>query len=165
MQTNDTPQKVLSHRLERLLIAFFLLIALSVLVVYIADPSIYTQGLSLKPSATDRYPIPATLFLAGLLAFIAVVIIGILRHWRWLFWLLLVAFGASILQIPATILQLAGILPDIFPAWYSLYRMGIALLEVGFAIWMLWIYRQYGVWGRSREHVEKQRANGTGPAG
>lgn len=155
MQTNDTPQKIISRRLERLLIALFLLIALSVLAVYIADPSVYTQALSFKPFATDRYPIPAMLFLVGLLALIAVVIMGILRHWRWLFWLLLVAFGASILQIPATILQLAGILPDSFPVWYSLYRMGIALLEVGFAIWMLWIYRHYGVWGMGR----KQQTN------
>ena len=151
MQTNDTLQKILSRRLERLLIAFFLLIALSVLVVYIADPSIYTQGLSLKPSATDRYPIPATLFLVSLLTFIGVVIIGILRHWRWLFWLLFVAFAASILQIPATLLQFAGVLPESFPVWYSLYRMGIAVLEVGFAIWMLWIYRHYGVWGMGKK--------------
>ncbi len=88
------------------------------------------------------------------LIFITVLIIGVLRHWRWLFWLLLVANSFSILQVPATILQLTGVMPDPYPAWYSLYRMGIALIQVGIAIWMIRIYYQYGVWGMGRKKHE-----------
>jgi hypothetical protein len=142
----DTQQRVLLRRLERVLLAFFLLAALSLLVVYFADPSIYTNTLTLQSTTTERYPLPATLFLIGILGFIAVLIIGVTRHWRWLFWLILIAFGFSVLQIPATILQLSGVIPDSFPVWYSLYRMVIALFQVVIAVWMVQIYRQYGVW-------------------
>jgi hypothetical protein len=144
---NDLHQKLTVKRLETVLIAFFVLAALSVLAVYFADPSIYTKTLLLQSSAADRYPLPATLFLVALLAFITILNIGILKHWRWLFWLLLIANGFSILEVPETILQLTGVIADPYPIWYSLYRMGIALLQVGIAIWMMRIYYHYGVWG------------------
>jgi len=147
----DTHQRVLLHRLERVLLAFFLLAALSLLVVYFADPSIYTNTLMLQSTTTDRYPLPATLFLFGILVFITVLMVGVTRHWRWLFWLILIAFGFSILQIPATILQLSGVIPDNFPVWYSLYRMVIALFQALIAVWMVQIYRKYGVWAMGKK--------------
>jgi hypothetical protein len=150
LSTNDTHQQVLLRRLERILIAFFLLAVLFLLVVYVAAPSIYTQPLSLHSTPTDRYPLPVTLFLVAILVFIAVLIVGVARHWRWLFWLLLVAFGFSIFQIPVTILQLTGVIPDPFPVWYSLCRMGVAIIEVVIAVWMVQIYRHYGVWAMGK---------------
>jgi hypothetical protein len=39
-------------RMERTIIAFFILAATSLLVVYVADPAIYTQSLSLTSSKT-----------------------------------------------------------------------------------------------------------------
>ena len=152
MPTNDKDQRVLSRRLESILIAFFLVAALFLLVVYFADPSIYANTLLLKPSPTDRYPLPVTLFLVAILVFIAVLIVGVLRHWRWLFWLLLIAFGFSILEIPATILQLTGVIPNPFPIWYSLSRMGVAIIEVVIAVWMVQLYRQYGVWAMGKNN-------------
>jgi hypothetical protein len=142
---------LVQRRLEQALIAFFVGCALFVVVVYAVAPSVYIMALKLTSSPTEHYPFLVTLFLVALLAFIAVVIVGVVRHWRWLFWLLLVAFGFSILAIPATILQLTGIIPDSFPAWYSLSRIGIALLEVGLAVWMLQIYRRYGVWALGKK--------------
>ena len=150
LPTNDRHQWILLRRLERILIAFFLLAALFLLVVYVAAPSIYTQTLMLQPSLTDRYPLPLTLFLVAILVFIAILIVGVVRHWRWLFWLLLVAFGFSIFQIPVTILQLTGVMPDPFPVWYSLCRMGVAIIEVVIAVWMVRIYRRYGVWAMGK---------------
>jgi len=144
-------QVIVQRRLEQVLVTFFVVCALYVVVVYVAAPSVYTTALMLSPSPTTRYPFPATLFLVALLAFITVVIVGVVHHWWWLFWLLLVAFGFSILVIPTTILQLMGSVPDSFPAWYSLSRMGMALLEVGLAVWMVQIYRHYGVWAMGRK--------------
>lgn len=149
-------RRFIQRRLEQALIAFFVGCALFVIVLYAVAPSIYTTSLMLTSSPTERYPLLVTLFLVALLAFIAFVIIGVVRHWHWLFWLLLLAFGFSILAIPATILQLMGIIPDSFPAWYSLSRMGVALLEVGLAVWMFHIYRHYGVWAlgkKASKHV------------
>src|SRR5207247_614234 len=137
LMMHDLSHQVILKRLEKVLIAFFVVCALFVVVVYVAAPSVYTTGLMLSPPATDRYPFPATLFLVALLGFIAIVIVGVVRHWRWLFWFLLVAFGFSFLQIPVMMLQLMGVVPDSFPAWYSLSRMGVALVEVGLAVWMI----------------------------
>jgi hypothetical protein len=148
---NDLHQKKTVERLSTVIIAFFVLAALSVLVVYFADPTIYTKVLMLESNTVDRYPLPATLFLIALLTFITILIFGVTKHWRWLFWLLLIANSFSILEVPATILQLTGVINDPYPVWYSLFRMGIALIQVGIAIWMIRVYFQYGVWGMGRK--------------
>ena len=154
---NDLHQKLTVQRLSAVIIAFFVLAVLSALVVYIADPTIYTKVLMLESTTVDRYPLPATLFLIALLILITVLIVGVLRHWRWLFWLLLVANSFSILEVPATILQLNGVIPNPYPTWYSHYRMGAALIQVGIAIWMIRIYYQYGVWGMGKKKQEALR--------
>lgn len=143
-------QQILLRRLERVLIAFFLLATLFLLVVYFVAPAIYTQTLLLQAAQTERYPLAVTLFLVAILLFIAVLVVGVLRHWRWLYWLLLVAFGFSVLVIPATILQLTGVLSSDYPVWYSLARMGVAVIEVIIAVWMVQIYRQHGVWAMGK---------------
>src|SRR6266702_6606438 len=99
-------------RLERAVIAFFILAALSLLVVYLTDPLIYAQSLSLTSSPADRYPVPVTLFLVGVLVLITLLIFGVMRKFRWLFWLILVAFTASVIQIPVEGLQLLGVFPS-----------------------------------------------------
>ena len=156
---NDLHQKLTVQRLSAVIIAFFVLAALSALAVYLADPTIYTKVLMLESTTVDRYPLPATLFLIALLIFITVLIVGVLRHWRWLFWLLLVANSFSILEVPATILQLNGVIPNPYPVWYSLYRMSIAVLQVGIAIWMIRIYYKYGVWGMGRKKHDALPSN------
>ena len=148
---NDLHQKLTVQRLSAVIIAFFVLAALSALAVYFTAPTIYTKVLMLESTTADRYPLPATLFLIALLIFITVLIVGVLRHWRWLFWLLLLANSFSILEVPATILQLNGVIPNPFPTWYSLYRMSIAVIQVGIAIWMIRILYKYGVWGMGKK--------------
>lgn len=149
---------MIGRRLEQVLVTFFVLATLFALVMYIAAPSIYTKALLLAPSPNDQYPLPMTIFLVALLAFISVIIVGVLRHWRWLFWLLLVAFGCMILEVPATILQLTGVVPSFlpFPVWYSLCRMGVSKIAVVIAVWMISIYRHYGVWalGKNKTSLE-----------
>jgi hypothetical protein len=69
-----------------------------------------------------------------------------------LFWLLLVASGFMVLEIPATISQLTGVLPILFPVWYSLCRMGVDLIRVGITVgW----YRSTG--NMSFEQWERRR--------
>ncbi len=140
--------------LEMAVIAFFILAALSLLVVYLADPAIYAQSLSLASSPAERYPVPVTLFLVGILAVIALLILGVVRHWRWVFWLMLVAFASSALQIPVTLLQITDVLPTADPLWYSLFRMGVAMAEIAIAVWMIHIYRHAGVWARGKKRNE-----------
>ena len=68
-------------RLEIAVIAFFIFAALSLLMVYLAAPAIYAHSLALTSSPTDRYPVPVTLFLVGILAGITLLILGVVRHW------------------------------------------------------------------------------------
>jgi hypothetical protein len=142
-------------RLEMAMIAFFTFAALSLLVVYLADPAIYAHSLSLASSPADRYPVPVTLFLIGILAVIALLILGVVRHWRWLFWLILAAFAASALQIPITLMQITGVLPTADPLWYDLFRMCVAMVELALAVWMIRIYRHEGVWALGRTRNER----------
>ncbi len=141
--------------LERAVIAFFILAALSLLVVYLADPAIYAQSLSLTSSPADRYPVPVTLFLVGVLVLITLLSFGVVRHWRWVFWLMLVAFAGSALQIPVTLLQIADVLSSSDPLWYSLFRMGVAVVEITIAVWMIHIYRREGVWALGKKRNER----------
>ena len=140
--------------LEMGMIAFFILAATSLLVVYLADPSIYAQSLSLTSSPAERYPVPVTLFLVGVLVLITLLIFGVVRKFRCLFWLILVAFTASVIQIPVEGLQLLGVFPNPYPVWYSLFRGGVGFIELGFAFWMIQTYRHQGVWAMGREKVE-----------
>jgi pimeloyl-ACP methyl ester carboxylesterase len=140
--------------LEMGMIAFFILAALSLLVVYLADPSIYAQSLSLTSSPADRYPVPVTLFLVTILVLITMLILGVVRHWRWLFWLILIAFTGSAIQIPVEGLQLLGVFLNPSPVWYSLFRGGVGFIELGFAFWMIQTYRHQGVWAMGREKAE-----------
>ena len=137
------------------MIAFFILAALSLLVVYLADPAIYAQSLSLTSSPADRYPVPVTLFLVGILVLITLLILGVVRHWRWVFWLMLVAFAGSALQIPVTLLQIADVLSSSDPLWYGLFRMGGAVVELALAVWMISIYRREGVWAQGAKRHER----------
>jgi hypothetical protein len=145
------PHSSIRVSLDMGVIAFFILAAISLLVVYAVDPAIYAQSLSLAPSPGDRYPVTVTLFMVGILTMIALLILGVLRHWRWLFWLMLVAFASSALQIPITLLLVIGVFPSPYPLWYGLLRMGIGVIELALAVWMIHIYRHEGVWALGKK--------------
>ena len=145
------PHSSIRVSLDMGVIAFFILAAISLLVVYAADPAIYAQSLSLASSPADRYPVPVTLFMVTILTMIAVLILGVLRHWRWLFWLMLVAFASSALQVPITLLLVIGALPSPYPLWYGVLRMGIGVIELTLALWMIRVYRHKGVWALGKK--------------
>lgn len=121
-----------------------------------ASPSIYVPSLSLASSPADRYPVPVALFLVGILVLITLLILGVVRHWRWLFWLLLMACTGSVIQIPVEGVQLLGVFPNPSPVWYSLFRMGIAVVELALAVWMIHIYRHEGVWALGKKRNERE---------
>ncbi|HEY7358318.1 MAG TPA: hypothetical protein VH590_17680, partial [Ktedonobacterales bacterium] len=62
---NNLQPNLLQRQLELALILFFVLVALSLVVVYAADPAVYAQILSLQTAAD--HPLPVTLFLVGIL--------------------------------------------------------------------------------------------------
>jgi hypothetical protein len=80
-------------------------------------------------------------------ALFAVLSTGVIRNWRWTFWLILVVFLVGIWRVPASALQLALIVPSQDPAWSVVLQAVVGLIQFGIALAMLAGYRKTGVWG------------------
>lgn len=141
--TDYAPQAI-RLRLQSVLTSFFVVVVLFAVVVFFIDPALFLQSLPFPSAPMGRAFIALCLLaIVGLVAFLCY---GVVRHWRWVFWIVLVAFGASLLELPATLLQLTNIIPLLFPLWYTLVRLGVSMIQVVIAVWMFQIYRRYGVW-------------------
>ena len=132
------------NRTQALVLGFFLVVVASLVVIRAAAPAVYDQALRF-PSDWPRWA--ASAFLLALVAFIGLLTVGVLRRWRWTFWLILVAFLLGVLRVPVAILQLAGVLAASTPTWYVLLQglIGLAQLAIGLA--MLAGHRRAGTWG------------------
>ena len=64
-----------------------------------------------------------------------------------MFWLVLVAFLAGLLRVPASALQLARLLPSAGPTWYLLLQAAIGLVQFAIGLAMLVGLRKTGTWG------------------
>jgi hypothetical protein len=82
-----------------------------------------------------------------LTALLAVLSTGVIRGWRWTFWLILVAFLAGILHVAVSALALAELVPSQDPAWYVAVQAVVGLIQFVTALAMLAGYRKAGVWG------------------
>jgi hypothetical protein len=131
------------NRTQALVLGFFLLVWVSLLVTLVAAPDVFDQALSL---ATDHRVVELAV-LAGLSSFIGLLVIGVVRRWRWMFWLILVAFLFGLLRVPAAVLQLTGILATNAPTWYVTFQALLGVLQFGIGLVMVADYRRSGVWG------------------
>ncbi len=126
------------------MLGFFAAVWLSLVVILAAAPKIYDDALQL-PAGSNR---AAELgFLTALTAFLVVLSAGVIRNWRWTFWLILIAFPAGILRVPAGVLELTGVLSSGGPAWYAVYQAVIGVAQVAIGIFMIVGYRRHGLWG------------------
>jgi hypothetical protein len=132
------------NRTQALVLGFFLMVWASLVVILAAAPEVYEQALKFPPS-WPRWA--AIAFLAGLTLFIALLSIGVLRRWRWIFWLILIAFLAGVLRVPVAILQLTGVLAADGPAWYMVFQGLVGIVQVVIGLAMVAGYRRAGVWG------------------
>ena len=132
------------NRTQALVLGFFVTALASLVVIRAAASNVYDQALRLPPSWPRWVGIA---FLIALAAFLALLAVGVLRRWRWTFWLILVAFLAGVLRVPVAILQLAGVLPANVPSWYVVFQGLIGLAQLTIGLVMLAGYRRSGVWG------------------
>ncbi len=135
---------------QALVLGFALLAWVSLLVILVAAPDIYRHTLTLPAGQHDPAAVAVVAFLAALTALLALLAVGVVRRWRWTFWLVLVAFLAGVLRVPVAALQLAGVLAAADPAWYVLLQGLIGVVQVAIALAMLVGYRRAGVWGAFR---------------
>jgi hypothetical protein len=143
--------------LQWFILVFFGSMFVVLVVLYLVAPVIYVRALKLgtATASSDSHPLAINVFFVAILAFVVTLGLGTIRRWRWVFWLALIAFLASILDIPAGILQLLGIIPIDQPAWYVILRMAISLVEFALGVWMLRAWRTCGVWaGGRRQRVQ-----------
>jgi hypothetical protein len=85
-------------------------------------------------------------FLVGLGLFLALLSVGVVRRWHWVFWLVVVAFLAGALRVPYAALQLAGLAEPSGPPWYELLQAAVGVAQVVIAALLLKGYRKGGVW-------------------
>src|SRR5215218_10883102 len=128
------------NRTQALVLGFFGVALASLVVILVAAPEVYDQALRLP----DSSGVAEVAFLAVLTGFLGLLTVGVLRRWRWIFWLILVAFLAGVLRVPVAVLQLTGVLSASAPAWYVVFQglIGVAQLAIGLA--MLAGYRRSG---------------------
>jgi len=125
-------------------VGFFAFAWIALVAVLVLSPEVYTQ--TLRKVGGDSLAIEAS-FLIALSALIAFLVVGIFRRWQWTFWLVLIAFFFGALRIPASALQLAGMMPASGPIWYEALQGVIGVVQFLIAIAMFVGYRKAGVWG------------------
>jgi hypothetical protein len=136
--------KAMVNRTQALVLGFALLAWVSLLVILWLAPEVYEQAVKLP--ASHRRP-TVLAFLVVLSCFIGLLAVGVVRRWRWTFWLVLVAFLAGVLRVPVAALQLTGLLAADGPAWYVLFQGVVGVVQFAIGLAMLIGYRRAGVWG------------------
>jgi len=123
-------------------IAFFVSVWLALAAILVAAPEIYwLTGAGVVPVA----------FFSMISVIVVVGVIGVARRWRWVFWLVLVAFLAGALRVVASALELGGVIPFDAPRWYMTLQGAIGIVQLAIGIAMLRSYRRAGMWGRATE--------------
>jgi len=132
------------NRVQALVLGFLLMAWISLVVILVAAPEVYERRLRSLPGAQR---VVELLFVVALTAFIVLLSIGVLRRWRWMFWLILIAFLFGVLRIPVAVLQISGQMRPDGPLWYCILQGVIGLVQVLIALAMILGYRRSGVWG------------------
>ncbi len=131
-------------RTQVMVLAFVAAAWVAVVAILAVAPDVYDQALELP--IADRRPFEVA-FLAALSIFLVILGTGVIRRWRWMFWLILVAFLAGLVRVPVSALELAGTIPLQGPAWYAVLQGVIGAVQFVIGIAMLMGYRRNGVWG------------------
>jgi len=135
------------NRIKGLVLALFATYWVAVIVIWIAARPVFDQVGGLPRGRVDLEA-AEVLTLTVLLMLLSV---GIVRGWRWLFWLILLAFLAGILRVPAAALELAGKIPQQGPVWYVVLTAIVGTIQFVTALAMAAAYRRSGVvWGGSK---------------
>ena len=135
------------NRTQSLVLGFFAFAWISLVIILLVEPEIYDGAMKLP---AGRHPVADLAFLGGITALIALLCVGVLRRWRWMFWLILAAFLiGGLLRMPASVLELAGVLAPAGPAWYVVFQALLGLVQVAIGLLMFSEYRRAGPWGGS----------------
>jgi hypothetical protein len=138
------------NRIKAVVIALFAAYWVVVVLLLVAARPIFDQVLDqqMRLSGDHRPAEVATVLV--LTALLSLLSSGIVRGWRWTFWLILVVFLAGILRVPTAVLELSGKVSTQTPAWYVGFTAVVGLIQFCIAAAMLLGYRRAGIWGAIR---------------
>ena len=122
------------NRTQGLVLAFGVAAWVSLVIIVAVAPEMLVGTLRLPPSEQRGV---GGAFLLAISAFLVLPGVGVVRAWRWTFWLILVAFLAGLLRVPASALELIGVLPADRPTWYVLLQAGMGLVQFVMALAMI----------------------------
>lgn len=135
------------NRTKALVLAFFAAYWIFVVVLFASARAVYDSLLPQTVKLSSNL-LPAEVgTLLALTALFAVLSTGVVRGWRWTFWLIVVVFLAGIIRVPESALQLAGIMATQDPAWYLVFQAVVGLIQFAIALALLVGYRRAGTWG------------------
>jgi len=137
----------LVNRTQQLVLGFVALVWLALVVILLVSPDIYTR--SLGAAGRQRQWVELG-FLVGVTGLLALLGLAVVRRSRWAFWLILVAFFAGLLRVPAAALELTGKLSSPDPPWYVVVQAVVGVIQFLIATAMLVGYRRVGIWGDFR---------------
>jgi hypothetical protein len=139
------------NRTQGLVLGFSIAAWVSLTVIIAVAPEILVGPLKL-PDGDQRGAEAA--FLVAIAALLALLGVGVIRRWRWMFWLILVAFLAGLLRVPASALELMRVLPANGPTWYVFLQAAIGLVQFAIGLAMVSGLRRAGVWGAFGRRAE-----------
>jgi hypothetical protein len=142
--TSPKARPIMINRVQALFLAFFLMAWISLVAILVAAPEVYERRLRSLPGAQRIVDVVFVIALTGFIAFLS---IGVLRRWRWAFWLILIAFLLGVLRLPVAVLQLSGQMTPDGPTWYVILQGVIGVAQVLITMAMILAYRRSGVWG------------------
>jgi len=115
----------------------------------VSDPA-----LAADPQAMEFFrqffQVVIVLSIAFSLVVLAVLVVGVLKLWRWIYWYLMITYGFSVLAIPANLSYAFGNSPIKYPSWYFYVSIPLVLVEIALVVWMVIAYRRYGNWARRK---------------
>jgi hypothetical protein len=127
-----------------LVLCFFAVVWLALAAILLASPQIYDSTLKLGPGSQPQADLA---FLISISVLIAALASGVVRKWRWTFWLILIAFLFGPFRVLASGFELIGLLPAGGPTWYVVFQAAIGVIQFLIALAMVSGYRKAGPWG------------------
>jgi hypothetical protein len=134
------------RRTQALVLGFFAVSWVTLATALVLSPSV--QEAELRRTPGSGTPAVITL-LAVLLGLLTVLGIGVVRRWRWLFWLLMLAFAFGLVRVPVAVLELSGRLSPEGPDWYVVLQGVSGVVQAALALVMFADHRRPGAWGAS----------------
>jgi hypothetical protein len=129
-------------RTQVLVLGFFAVAWLSIVVLLTLAPDVFDDALRLG-TASDATRFAVLGLITGVITLLTV---GVVRRWRWTFWLTLVAFLAGILRVPVSLLEVTDVIHASLPTWYIAYQAILGITQFIVGTLMVLGYRRAGYW-------------------